>query len=158
MISAEYLRCMGLYNRWQNDLLYAHCAKLSDDQRTADQGMFFRSIHHTLDHIALIDDVLLDVVRKGTKTEQDLTRIRIADFVELRSYRTTLDEEIQELWLQFDTRWLSLKASPKFRFSRGFQLTQMFNHQTHHRSQVTSQLLRLGIDYGTTDLPACPYL
>jgi uncharacterized damage-inducible protein DinB len=32
----------------------------------------------------------------------------------------------------------------------------MFNHQTHHRSQVTAMLRQMGIDYGNTDLPANP--
>ncbi|HEX6244374.1 MAG TPA: DinB family protein [Polyangiales bacterium] len=158
MITGEYLRCMGLYNRWQNDLLYACCARLDDDQRAGDHGLFFRSIHHTLDHITLVDDAILDMVRRGQAAPLDVDRIRIPDFAELRNYRTALDEEIQDLHHQFDTRWLGGKASPKFRFSRGLQLTQMFNHQTHHRSQVTAQLHRLGVQYGTTDLPHCPYL
>jgi uncharacterized damage-inducible protein DinB len=158
MITAEYLRCMALYNRWQNDVLYGHCATLSEDQRTLDHGMFFRSIHATLDHIALIDDLILGMVRSGERPTIDVTLVRIADFAELRKYRTALDEELEELWQQFDARWLNGKASSKFRFTRGLQLTQMFNHQTHHRSQVTAQLFRLGIDYGSTDLPSCPYL
>ncbi|YAF94156.1 MAG: DinB family protein [Nodularia sp. CChRGM 3473] len=33
----------------------------------------------------------------------------------------------------------------------------MFNHQTHHRSQITSELHKMGIDYGCTDLPYNPY-
>jgi uncharacterized damage-inducible protein DinB len=32
----------------------------------------------------------------------------------------------------------------------------MFNHETHHRSQVTSALTQMGIDYGNTDLPYNP--
>lgn len=158
MITGEYLRCMGLYNRWQNDLLYAACAKLDEEQRAGDHGLFFRSIQRTLDHITLVDDVILDMVRRGQLTELDVNQVRISDFAELRGYRTELDEEIQDLHHQFDTRWLSGKASSKFRFSRGLQLTQMFNHQTHHRSQITAQLHRLGVDYGPTDLPKCPYL
>jgi uncharacterized damage-inducible protein DinB len=133
MITPEYLRTMALYNRWQNDVLFGHCAALNDDLRTCDHGMFFGSIHRTLDHV------------------------RFAEFAELRRQRLRLDEELEEMWQQFDARWLNGKASSKFRFSRGFQLTQMFNHQTHHRSQVTSQLFRLGIDYGPTDMTACPY-
>ena len=35
---------------------------------------------------------------------------------------------------------------------------QMFNHQTHHRGQVTTLLKQLGIDPGETDLPWLPEL
>jgi uncharacterized damage-inducible protein DinB len=32
----------------------------------------------------------------------------------------------------------------------------LFNHQTHHRGQVTDMLSRMGVDYGSTDLPWTP--
>jgi len=45
-----------------------------------------------------------------------------------------------------------------FRRSRGFMMVQLFNHQTHHRSQVTCELHKLGLEYGCTDMPYNPYL
>jgi uncharacterized damage-inducible protein DinB len=59
---------------------------------------------------------------------------------------------------EHDSAWLLEKANPGFRFTRASQLVQLFNHQTHHRSQATSELHKLGIDYGSTDLPYNPYL
>ncbi len=32
-------------------------------------------------------------------------------------------------------------------------IQHMFNHQTHHRGQLTSILCSFGINYGCTDLP-----
>ena len=32
----------------------------------------------------------------------------------------------------------------------------LFNHQTHHRGQLTTLLSQLGIDPGVTDLPMLP--
>jgi DHA1 family bicyclomycin/chloramphenicol resistance-like MFS transporter len=32
----------------------------------------------------------------------------------------------------------------------------MFNHATHHRSQATTALWAMGIDYGCTDIPFRP--
>ncbi|MDE2009487.1 MAG: hypothetical protein KGJ09_05340 [Candidatus Omnitrophica bacterium] len=32
----------------------------------------------------------------------------------------------------------------------------MFNHQTHHRGQITTLLAQEGLDYGVTDLPVMP--
>jgi uncharacterized damage-inducible protein DinB len=32
----------------------------------------------------------------------------------------------------------------------------MFNHQTHHRGQLTTLLTQLGLDIGVTDLAAMP--
>ena len=38
----------------------------------------------------------------------------------------------------------------------GFCVTHFFNHQTHHRGQVTTLLSQLGRDYGATDLILLP--
>jgi uncharacterized damage-inducible protein DinB len=35
-------------------------------------------------------------------------------------------------------------------------VTHFFNHQTHHRGQVTALLFQKGIDPGVTDLAALP--
>ncbi|MEM9104549.1 MAG: DinB family protein, partial [Pseudomonadota bacterium] len=39
---------------------------------------------------------------------------------------------------------------------RWVMVVQIFNHQTHHRSQVTSALHAMNIDYGDTDIPWRP--
>jgi uncharacterized damage-inducible protein DinB len=35
-------------------------------------------------------------------------------------------------------------------------VTHMFNHQTHHRGQVTTILSQMDLDMGTTDIPFMP--
>ena len=50
---------MARYNRWMNQRLYAACEALPDAQRKADQGAFFKSIHHTLTHLVLADKMWL---------------------------------------------------------------------------------------------------
>jgi len=37
-------------------------------------------------------------------------------------------------------------------------VTHFFNHQTHHRGQLTTLLSQCGVDYGTTDLIWLPDL
>ena len=51
MFSGTYPWLMAEYNVWQNEKLYAACAGLPDEQRKADRGAFFKSIHATLDHL-----------------------------------------------------------------------------------------------------------
>ena len=48
------------YNRWQNEELYGRCARLGEEQLHRDQGLFFRSLHGTLNHVLYVDRVLLD--------------------------------------------------------------------------------------------------
>ncbi len=37
-------------------------------------------------------------------------------------------------------------------------VTHLFNHQTHHRGQLTTLLTQLGYDIGVTDIPWLPTL
>ena len=39
---------------------------------------------------------------------------------------------------------------------RWLTMTHFFNHQTHHRGQITDLISRLGYDFGVTDLPWMP--
>jgi len=52
-------RAMARYNRWMNERIYGHCENLSDAERKADRGAFFRSIHGTLNHLLLGDRLWL---------------------------------------------------------------------------------------------------
>jgi uncharacterized damage-inducible protein DinB len=158
MVGPEYIREMALYNRWQNEQLYRHCAALGEVARTLERGMFFGSIHRTLDHIAMIDRAILHMVRTGERPQLDFQVITFTDFEELWRERQRLDAELSDLAREHDAAWLADKSNPTFKRSRGFMMAQLFNHQTHHRSQVTSELHKLGIDYGCTDMPYNPYL
>jgi uncharacterized damage-inducible protein DinB len=71
-----------------------------------------------------------------------------ADFGELRSARAALDRLIEDWSGQLEER-----TSPAW-----ILVTHMFNHQTHHRGQLTTLLSQLGIDPGVTDLPWLPAL
>jgi uncharacterized damage-inducible protein DinB len=41
---------------------------------------------------------------------------------------------------------------------RWLLVTHLFNHQAHHRGQVTTLLAQRGLDVGSTDLPFMPAL
>ena len=61
-------RFLARYNRWMNQCLYAACNKLTDAQRKADQGAFFKSVHRTLTHLVLADKMwLLRFARQGVE-------------------------------------------------------------------------------------------
>ncbi len=52
-------QAMARYNRWMNERIYEHCAKLTDADRKRDRGAYFRSIHGTLNHLLLGDRLWL---------------------------------------------------------------------------------------------------
>jgi uncharacterized damage-inducible protein DinB len=87
------------------------------------------------------------------------------DFHELRVARAAMDEEIlawsaglTEAWLRDDLTWTSgVDGTPRTR-KRWLLVSHMFNHQTHHRGQLTTLLCQQGHDVGPTDLPWTPGL
>lgn len=51
MITPEFVQAMAAYNRWMNEKIYAACGRLTDQERKADRGAFFRPMHSTLNHL-----------------------------------------------------------------------------------------------------------
>ena len=170
MSFTEQYHALARYNTWMNERLYALCATLSDEERKHDMGAFFRSIHGTLNHILLADRVWLhrftgdpalsrSLDRDGNPIPfRSLDQELYADFETLRRERAKSDAHIEAWAAGFDPAQLA--ASFSYRSTNGVlrehprwqAVTHFFNHQTHHRGQVTTLLSQLGHDPGVTDL------
>jgi len=165
MMAPAWCRMMAEYNSWMNGKIYASCAGIPDTERKADRGAFFKSIHSTLNHLLWGDRAWL-----GRFTSQDygLPKVGIdlcSDFDELRREREATDAAIIEWTGRLDAQWLASELTWKSGIDGKTRtlpywvvVTQLFNHQTHHRGQLTTLLSQLGIDIGETDLPWLPAL
>lgn len=163
---------MARYNTWMNEKIFALCATLSDEERKRDLHAFFRSIHGTLNHILLADRAWLRRFCPGDDrfVSRDAAgepiRIRgldhqlYEDFDTLRAERRRTDAEIEAWVAVVEPDALDEKLA--YTTSNGmacrhptwWALSHFFNHQTHHRGQVTTLLHQLDRDPGTTDLLA----
>jgi hypothetical protein len=56
---ADNYRFLARYNQWFNARLFDACEGLTDAQRKQDRGAFFGSIHRTLNHLVVGDQVWL---------------------------------------------------------------------------------------------------
>ena len=163
MISAAYARRMAAYNRWMNERLYGCCARLTDEERKRDVGAFFRSIHGTLNHLLLADRLWLARFARRPFAFESLDQELYADFGQLRAERAATDASIVE-WasalsdadLAGELAYTSIVNPKARRHAYGFAVAHFFNHQTHHRGQVTTLLAQRGIDPGVTDLIGLP--
>ena len=150
---------MARYNQWMNRKLYEVCAGLTDKERKRDVGAFFKSIHGSLNHILLADRVWMGRFTGRPFPVKSLDQELYGDFDELRAEREKEDEIILK-WVGALTdedldRTLSYSsiANPQPRsHPLWFAVLHFFNHQTHHRGQVTTLLSQRGVDYGVTDL------
>lgn len=166
MIDKRYTRVMAHYNRWMNEKIYGACAKLSDEQRKRDVGAFFKSIHGTLNHLLLTDGLWLKRFRGEALNFTALNEVLYVDFIELSAARMRTDDEIEvfvaglsdaRLRENFTYR-TTLAPQVDRTLPVGVILMHMFNHQAHHRGQVTTLLMQMGVDPGVTDLPWMPGL
>jgi uncharacterized damage-inducible protein DinB len=163
MIDAEYCQTMAAYNRWMNRKLHEAAARLPDEVRKADRRAFFRSIHATLNHLLWGDRVWLPRFN-GKSYPVGAIGVDLYDaFDDLSDARRAMDDEITAWAAQLDgaqlagtLTWFSGVAKREMSRPRWLCVTQMFNHQTHHRGQVTTLLKQAGVDPGVTDLPWAP--
>jgi len=146
-----HFELLARYNLWATARLLGAVGALPDADYRRDVGLYFKSIHGTLNHL-LVGEQLLWFVR----------------FAEGRSPTVALDAEVEPGRSQLDTRlregaarWAPLIASfaPErwggmlhYTTMRGTAaslpfaatLAHVFNHGTHHRGQLTAALTALG--------------
>ena len=164
------LRLLAGYNRWMNEKVYAAAGRLDAAALAADRGAFFGSILGTLNHLMAGDliwfgrlaqhptqPMALAALSEWPKPAA-LNQVLFPDFAVLREHRERLDALI-ETWAgvlcdaDFDVtlEYRNVQGVPARRDFGGL-VTHVFNHQTHHRGQVTTLLTQAGEDVGATDL------
>lgn len=148
-----------------NQKIYAICAEISNAKRNEDLGAFFKSIDGTLNHILVADRIWLGRFTQKPFVSK-LNDVLYSDFDELRRERDRTDQDILNWSEQLTSEWLEAPftyttiTTPTKHVTRPAWLlvTHFFNHQTHHRGQLTTLLNQLGYDPGITDLPYMPTL
>ena len=165
MISAECAHTLARYNEWMNARLYATCATLPEAELHADRGAFFKSIYATLNHIAYADLAFLSRFTGAPPAPPELGVDLFGGFAALRAQRVAIDRRLLDWTALLDDAWLAEPLTYTSKVDgavrtrpRWLLVSHLFNHQTHHRGQVTTLLAQQGLDIGSTDLPFMPGL
>lgn len=164
MMTVDYARTMAAYNRWMNERLYQTCLTLGDVERKADRKAFFHSVHGTLNHILLADRIWLGRFTGVPFKAKGLDDELFGDFAELWDARRETDAAIDD-WvadltdetLNSTLSYTSLVNPEPKQYPMALVVMHFFNHQTHHRGQVTTLLNQAGKDMGVTDLMWLPH-
>ncbi len=166
----EQIQLLARYNQIMNQRIYETVAQLPAAELEVDRGAFFRSILGTLNHIYVADIIWLQrfathpanytTLQAVVQLERPATLAQIiySDFSELSTARQGLDQtilawtnEITTADLQDLLPYQNMKKEPSTK-KFGSLVLHLFNHQTHHRGQVTTLLSQQGLDVGVTDL------
>lgn len=170
MSQMSHLQLLATYNQWMNNKVYETAGRLDADELKRDRGAFFGSILGTLNHLVVADTIWLkrfathpacqETLRAITALPSPtrLDQVLYDDFETLATHRRWLDEQIlgwigalEEDDLDVVLHYHSTKGIPGSRRFGGL-LVHFFNHQTHHRGQVSTLLSQAGLDIGVTDL------
>ncbi|MEQ9397344.1 DinB family protein [Haliea sp.] len=172
MSLSDHFELLAIYNQWINSKFYEAAGHLSATELTTDRGAFFGSILGTMNHI-LVGDVIwlkrfathpscVTSLREVGDLPKpiSLNQIVFDDFGRLSEHRAWLDQEIID-WiaelsdgdLDFILSYSNSKGVPANKRYSSLVL-HFFNHQTHHRGQVSTLLSQAGVDIGVTDLLA----
>ncbi len=139
------------YNQWANRLLYQAAAALPDADYRADRGAFFRSLHGTLNHLLVTDQVWMRRFTGAGPRPAQLDEILHADLADLRRAREAEDariiqyiEALDEAALADVIRYRRVSTPEVIEQKLAPALSHFFNHQTHHRGQAHAILTGLG--------------
>lgn len=163
---------MADYNQWMNKSIYQTASDLDIAELTENRGAFFGSIIGTLNHILVGDTIwlkrfanhpsnliALEYVRE-LESPKALDAILHTELEILSTARERMDDTILKFSHELTDDILS--SSLEYRNTRGelfiknfgHLIQHFFNHQTHHRGQVSTLFSQLNLDISMTDLVA----
>jgi uncharacterized damage-inducible protein DinB len=165
-MATQHIPGLALAVTQGDKILYAkgYAVASSSQPVTVQMQLFTITLLRTLNHIIHVDETIYYFIHTKNLSKFDPNFIPYPEYGELKSARFEFDDKlIQESqgcsqdWLDEIFEVWSERLNRNRRLPRAFYYIQLFNHQTHHRSQITSELHKMGIDYGNTDLPYNPY-
>ena len=164
MITVDYCKRFARYNRWQNQSVYSAASTLPEGTRKRNMGAYFKSIHATLNHLLVADYLWLSRMDGQPCAVRSLDEELYGDFDELRKQRDFTDDRLDRVVAALTPELLAGTMTYR-RMSGGEHevstptaqvFMHLFNHQTHHRGQVTTLLMQCGVEVGRTDLAWLP--
>lgn len=151
---------MARYHAWATGRLLSSIAPIPDELYAEPCGIFFRSIHGSLNHLLLTDSEIWYPRFAGSHSAS------LALDAELESDRAALASRLissAERWPRYvegldeptlagELRYIMTTGEPRVLPMSG-ALLHVFNHATHHRGQITAAISMLGFEYEPLDLP-----
>ena len=155
----RHFNSQARYHVWATHRLLEAVSRVSAEDYQRDVGLFFKSIHGTLNHM-LVAEHLLWYARfaKGASPVLALN-------AEIEPHRERLAQALKggsANWTSLIGTWPAERFDGQldYRTSKGDPLSlpfaatlaHVFNHATHHRGQITAALTYLGHDCPELDM------
>lgn len=156
----DQLALMARYHRWATKRLLASIESMPEEAYRRSCGLFFQSVHGTLNHLLLTDSEIWYPRFAGAQTgifaldaEIESDRVKLSSRLIAATARwvehidslsdTALTHDLRFTMTTGQARTLPMPAA----------LLHVFNHATHHRGQITAAISMLGFECQPLDLP-----
>ena len=138
----DHFRQFAAYNHWANRRLYAAALAMPEESYRCPTGVFFGSLHGTLNHLLLTDRVWLKRLTGEGEHPQRLDAILFDDRNALARARMAEDIRLIDVVGRYTeddldglVAYQTMSGAP-FRQELWQILLHLFNHQTHHRGHA----------------------
>jgi uncharacterized damage-inducible protein DinB len=141
-MAIENFRQLAAYNHWANLRLYGAALELPEETYRRSTGVFFGSLHGTLNHLLLTDRVWLRRLTGEGEHPDRLDAILHDDRHELLHARIAEDARLKRVVDGYADSDLTEAVAYRTTSGKGYSqplqdiLLHLFNHQTHHRGQA----------------------
>lgn len=138
------------YQHWANEVLFSAADHLKPEYLSSDQGLFFKSIHHTVDHLLLVSQIWQARLRGETQAPEpddktlrhpDWRALKIALRLETRHLQDWLDSQ-PDAWFEGKINFIDSDGRMKDLWIRD-TLNHLYTHYAHQRGQISAVLCRL---------------
>jgi uncharacterized damage-inducible protein DinB len=141
-MAIENFRQLADYNHWANLRIYGAAMEMPEEQYRRPTGVFFGSLHGTLNHLLLSDRIWLKRLTGIGEHPDRLDAILYDDREGLLRARIAEDARLKDVVGNYGEADLIRTVS--YQTTSGKPYTQklhdillhLFNHQTHHRGQA----------------------
>lgn len=138
------------YQHWANEVLFNSLDRLDEAGRQSAQGLFFSSIHHTVDHMLTVNKLWLGRLRREQSFPTSFNTIYQPVWRDLKNHFRAHLREMQH-WLEAQSddffedelHYTSSDGERRHNWIHDI-LTHMMTHMAHHRGQVSAVATRLG--------------
>ena len=154
-----YFQTLARYNVWATERLLNAVAGMTEQDYRSDVGLFFQSVHGTLNHLVVGEHLL------WFRRFSEGVSPQVALNAQVHGDRTAVTQALQEgawRWVELIGDWPQERWSGELNYTtmRGTPaslpfaatLAHVFNHATHHRGQITAALTHLGYDCPELDM------
>ncbi|EOV0137973.1 DinB family protein [Vibrio parahaemolyticus] len=154
-----------------NKQLLEVCSKLTHEQLHQNTSSFFPTIMAHWNHILFGDLIMLQRLVANELVSVELTvldtlpvSMSVSDTFASNLYELAeLRELVDSIYIEITNQFTASSCNQVVKYTTtegqiiertvGEFCQHIFNHQTHHRGQLTCLLSQFGLDFGCTDLP-----